>query len=266
MSVPLFPTKIGQPGVLTPERMIAFRRAQGGLRGVEPTSDVIVSLYSGVMRRLSWRHRLARVRGFAGDLYVVRSAPRRVGVIGNVGIGGPALANLAEELAAWGNERIVVLSLAGALTDLAPGTVVVPGRAIRDEGTSHHYLAPARDIGASETLGPFLARGLEGRSIPSVRGAVWSTDAPYRETRQEIEALRTDGVLAVDMESAALFAVARLRGFQAASVLVIGDRVGAEGWSPPSDMAGLHRRIRSVMEALIACLAAGQGATPPRRG
>lgn len=257
MSVPLFPEKIGHPGVLLPQRMVAFRRAHGGLRGVAPTNDVVVCLYSGVMRRLSWRHRLDRVRGFAGDLYVVRRAPRRVGLIGNVGIGGPAIVSLAEELIAWGAERIVVLSLAGGLSrDLASGSVVVCDRAMRDDGTSHHYLAPSRDVRASGVLTPLLARGLAARGVPIVRGAVWSTDAPYRETRQEIEALHGDGVLAVDMESAGLFAAARVRGVNAASVLVIGDRFGADEWEPPTDMPGLHRRIRSVMDALIGSLAA----------
>ncbi|MDE3112830.1 MAG: hypothetical protein KGK34_07780 [Chloroflexota bacterium] len=257
MSVPLFPEKIGRPGVLSPQRMVEFRRAHGALRGVAPTSDAVVSLYSGVMRRLSWRHRLSRVRGFAGDLYVVRRSPRRVGVIGNVGIGGPAIVNLAEELIAWGTERIVALSLAGGLsTELPPGSVVVCDRAIRDEGTSHHYLAPARDVRAADDLVALLSRGLGARGVASYVGATWSTDAAYRETRLEIEALGSEGVLTVDMESAGLFAAARVRGARAASVLVVGDRYGDEGWIAPADMADLHGRMRMVLEAIIASLAA----------
>ncbi len=255
MTFPLFPGKIGRPGLLSPERMIEFRRAHGGLRGVGPASDVIVCLYRGVMRRLAWRHRFDRVRGFAGDLYLVRRTPRRVAVIGNVGFGGPAIVNLEEELIAWGARRLVVLSLAGGLAPrLATGSVVVCDRAIRDEGTSYHYLPPARDVRASDALTSLLSRGLAARGITSDRGPAWSTDAPYRETRDEVEALREEGVLAVDMESAGVFAAARVRGAEAASVLVIGDTLSSSGWSPPSDMAALHRRLRSVLDAIVSSL------------
>ncbi len=255
MSFPLFPEKVGRPGLLSPERMIAFRRSHGGLRGVEPATDVIVCLYRGLMRRIAWRHPFRHVRGFAGDMYVIRQAPRRVAVIGNVGIGGPAIVNLEEELIAWGARRVVVLSLAGGIAPgLATGSVVVCDRAIRDEGTSYHYLPPARDVRASDALASLLSRGLAARGITSARGPAWSTDAPYRETREETEALREEGVLAVDMESAGVFAAARVREAEAASVLVIGDTLRSSGWSPPSDMAGLHRRLRSVLDAIVSSL------------
>lgn len=256
MSVPLVPEKISEPAMLSPERMVAFRREHGGLRGVAPPDAVVVCLYTGVMRRLRWRHPFARIRGFLGDLYVVRDSPRRVAVIGNVGIGAPAIANLGEELIAWGAKDLVILSLAGGLaTDLRPGDVVVCERALRDEGTSYHYLAPSRDVRAPDALAGALSRGLAARGVATARGTTWSTDAPYRETQREAAAFRAEGATAVDMESAGLFAVAQVRGARAASVLVIGDILGAREWTPPADMGSLHRRVRAVLGALVGALA-----------
>ncbi len=87
-------------------------------------------------------------------------------------------------------------------------------------------------------------------------GAVWSTDAPYRETRQEAESFQREGVLAVDMESAGVFAAAQARGAEAASAFVIGDSLAGPRWSAPPDMRALHLRLKSLLEALILSLAA----------
>jgi uridine phosphorylase len=256
MSFPLFPDKVGRPAMLSAERMVAFRRTHGALRGIDPPESVVICLYSGVMRRLSWRHRFSRVRGLPGELYVVRRTPRRVAVIGHVGIGAPAIANAAEELIAWGAQRLVLLSLAGGLRpDLVPGSVVVCDRALRDEGTSYHYLTPTRDVRASAALVTGLSAALAARGVAPRTGPTWSTDAPYRETHAEAAALRDEGVHAVDMESAGLFAVAEVRGVEAASVLVIGDSLAGAEWQAPPDLRALHRRIRSVLGTIVDALA-----------
>jgi uridine phosphorylase len=85
---------------------------------------------------------------------------------------------------------------------------------------------------------------------------VWSTDAPYRETREEAELFGGEGVKAVDMESAGLFAAAQVRGREAASVFVIGDSLAGPRWSAPPDMRALHLRLKSSLDALIHALAA----------
>jgi uridine phosphorylase len=255
VSFPLFPDKIGRPGMLTAEGMLAFRRRHGGLRGVEPPDAVVICLYNGVRRRLSWRYRFSRVRGFIGDLYVVRQRPRRVAVMVGLGMGAPAIANAAEELIAFGTRRLVILSLAGAVRPgLAPGSVVVCDRAVRDEGTSYHYLPPARDVRASAHLVAALDPALVAAGLLPTVGAVWSNDAPYRDTREEAVALAAEGVLAVEMESAGLFAVATVRGAEAASVLVIADSLAGHDWTPPPDMRALHRRMRAVLDALVETL------------
>jgi uridine phosphorylase len=89
---------------------------------------------------------------------------------------------------------------------------VVIDRALRDEGTSYHYLPPADFAEADPVLVETAMRGLTALGLPIYRGATWTTDAPFRETATAIEQSRDRDVLAVEMEAAALYAFARARG------------------------------------------------------
>lgn len=258
MSYPIFPDKHKLPAMLTAQHMIEFRRKHGGLRDLSAPGAVIFCLYKGLMRRFAWRHRSRRVPGFLGDLYLVKKANENVGVLGNFGIGAPALTNMAEEMIAWGTRSCVILSLAGGLqADLAPGSIVVCDRALRDEGTSYHYLAPAKDVPASPHLVGAISAALAARGLSPRVGATWSTDAPYRETMPEAQQYEQEGVLAVDMESAGLFAAAQFRGVEATSVLVIGDNLAGPVWSAPPDMRLLHVKLKLVLDLLIEALQPG---------
>jgi uridine phosphorylase len=255
VSYPVFPEKVTRPALLSAARMIEFRRTHGGLGESRGPDGVVLCLYAGLLKRFAWRYRSRRVHGFLGDLYLLERYQRRVGVMGNFGIGAPATANVAEELIAFGATRLVILSLAGGLRpELAPGSVIVCDRAIRDEGTSYHYLAAARDVRASVDLVSSLSQALDGRGLSHTIGATWSTDAPYRETKDEAERFAAEGVAAVDMESAGLFAAGQVRGVRTASVLVVGDSLAGPRWSAPPDMGSLHARLKLVLDTLIEVL------------
>jgi uridine phosphorylase len=238
---PIYPDKYSLTPLLSADDMIEFRRKQGGLGSIAAPRSIVICLYNGVMRRFPWRHPSRRVPGFLGDVYLLKRTGGTVGVLGNFGIGAPAITSVADEMMA-----------------LAPGSIVVADRAFRDEGTSYHYLSPARDVQGSPQLAAALIQSLAARGFASTTGAVWSTDAPYRETRQEVELFQKEGASAVDMESAGVFAAAQVRGRQAASVFIIGDNLAGPRWSAPLDMRALHLRIRSVLSVLIDALAGQQ--------
>jgi uridine phosphorylase len=258
MTYPIFPDKHKLEPLLTAEHMIEFRRKQGGLGDLPAPEGVVLCLYKGVMPRFAWKYPSRRVRSFLGDLYLLKRTGGKVGVVGNFGIGAPALTSLAEELMAWGSKRLVILSLAGGLQpDLSPGSILVCDRAIRDEGTSYHYLPPAREVAASPSLVAAITQALSRRGLAHVTGATWSTDAPYRETRREADFFQSEGVQAVDMESAGLFAAGQVRGLETASVFVIGDSLAGPGWSAPPSMRALHKRLEVVLDVLIRLLGSG---------
>ncbi len=252
MNFPIFREKYKLPALLTAEQMIEFRRRQGKLENFSAPRSVVLCLYNGVMKRFAWKYASHRVNGFLGDVYLLRQTHDRVGVLGNFGIGAPAITSIAEEMMAWGTKRLLILSLAGGLQpDLEPGSMVVCDRAIRDEGTSYHYLPPQKDVSASTKLVDAMAQALNKDNLAFTTGATWSTDAPYRETREEAKQFQGEGVQAVDMESAGLFAAAQVRGAEAASVLIIGDSLAKPRWSAPPDMRALHLKIEKVLDTLI---------------
>lgn len=251
MSYPIHPDKPRLPAMLTAEKMIEFRRVQGGLGNVRAPETVILCLYKGLMKYFPLKHSSRRVTGFLGDLHLLKKANGKVGVMGNFGIGSPVVANLAEEMIAWGARRIAILSLAGGLQpNLKPGDVVICDRAIRDEGTSYHYLPPQKYVNASPDLVSSLSSAFEKNDLPHSIGATWSTDAPYRESREEALLYQNEGTLAVDMESAGLFAVGQARGVGTASVFVIGDSLAEPRWSAPPDMGALHQKLKRCFNAL----------------
>lgn len=128
-------------------------------------------------------------------------------------IGGPYAALIAEQLRSSGAQVILGLTSAGRVATSVPvPSLVVPTEAIRDEGTSYHYLAADRPAVAYGILADSLKRGLGSLGVPVLSGAVWTTDAPYRETNRQLAEYARQGVLAVEMQAASLFSFGIARG------------------------------------------------------
>jgi uridine phosphorylase len=145
-------------------------------------------------------------------------------------IGGPYAVLIAEQLASAGVRLIVGLTSAGRVCpDLPLPCLVVITAAVRDEGTSYHYLPASKEVFCSSLVTELLERELAatGRAIRA--GKVWTTDAPYRETKEQLQRWSEDGVLAVEMQAASLFAFAQARGVAVASVAMVSNAVDHEG-------------------------------------
>lgn len=162
-----------------------------------------------------------------------RLADHDVGVVRPAGIGAPTTAVVLEDHFEAGADRVVVAGLAGSLQpDCTVGDLVLVDRAIRDEGTSHHYVEPSRSIASSSGLRGRLAEALRWADRDFETGATWTTDAVYRETSDEIRTYRDDGVLTVDMEAAAVFAIAQHHDRDAAALFAVSDHLSPDGWEP----------------------------------
>jgi uridine phosphorylase len=199
------------------------------------------------------QHPVKKFGGFLGDFFLLQATQNRIGVAGNFGIGAPAAAVLVEELAAFGVRRFLSIGLAGGLQpDLRSGDVVVCDRAIRDEGTSYHYLPPSRFADASQAMVTRLTRAFSARGIAHTVGASWTTDAPYRETRREVECYRQAGVKTVDMEAAALFAVGQYLQVEVAAAFVISDTLTDLRWQPAVN--GQAYNLQLVLDTAIQAL------------
>jgi purine-nucleoside phosphorylase len=172
------------------------------------------------------------------------------------GVGAPMVAGILEETIALGCRKFIACGGAGVLDkSIAVGHIVVPSAAVRDEGTSYHYLPPSREVAASPEGVAAIEQVLSRHQIPYLVAKTWTTDAPYRETQAKVQLRKSEGCLTVEMEAAAFFAVAQFRGVTFAQMLYGGDDVSGGEW----DSRGWYSRA-SVREKLFwlaveACLA-----------
>ncbi len=166
-------------------------------------------------------------------------------------VGAPFAVLIGEQLVASGCRHIIGYSSAGAVSaHLQLPCLVVPEGALRDEGTSYHYLPAASYVRARGDLPGILARHASQCGLPVHRGLTWTTDAPYRETKTEIERHRAEGVLSVEMESAALMALAEARDVEIASLLHVTNSFATEANDFEKGEGDINERI------LLCCMSA----------
>jgi uridine phosphorylase len=132
--------------------------------------------------------------------------------------------------------------------------LIVPASAVRDEGTSYHYLPPAREVAASADGVAAVEAVLKEHGCPYLLGKTWTTDAFYRETPARIRRRKAEGCLAVEMEAAALFAVAQFRGVTFAQILYAGDDVSGDQWDHRAWQGRGRTRLTLFRLAAEACL------------
>jgi uridine phosphorylase len=165
----------------------------------------------------------------------IYATPDRAVAVFHPGVGGPLSAHSLEQAIASGARRIIAVGGAGSLVEsFGQGDVLVVETAVRDEGTSFHYLPPSRTVHFDTAETQRLAAGLANLGVPSSLGTTWTTDADFRETRTRIERRRAEGCVAVEMEAASLAAVSRFRGIQHGHLLYSGDSLHGPEWTERS--------------------------------
>jgi len=160
------------------------------------------------------------------------------------GIGAPLASAILDETFALGAEICLFIGPAGVLNKAIPrGSLLLPTRAIRDEGTSFHYAPPARYAEPDADLLYYTKTLLEQSQHPYFEGITWSTDGVYRETGSKIQRLREEGCQFVDMEASALFSVAKFYGKKIAGLFLARDAVHEMGWDPLPTIAKATTRV-----------------------
>ncbi len=251
MSFPNYPKKHKLEPLFKAEDLVAYRERLGRMPKIKP-AGVLFCLERGLPHRMRWRIPVERAGSMNADVYAVKKTKGRVGVLTSFGGGSPMVVELAEELAVMGARRMILMTWGGILqTDLKPGDIVVCDEAIRDDGASHHYLAHEKSIRADLGLVNELVDAIRGRGGHCTVGTTWTTDAPYRETREEVMQYQAEGVKTVEMESAGLFTVGQVRGIQTASVVVGMDSLATLQWQTPERLDDISRSLEVVYAAAI---------------
>ncbi|MDZ7829757.1 MAG: nucleoside phosphorylase [Halofilum sp. (in: g-proteobacteria)] len=255
------------PSAFTPESLLREARRQLGTTN-EPVPAVCMLDPDGdVVRRLRAKGRTRRHDGWAcyhTELEVFEQDGIEIGVVG-CAVGAPFAVLLAEELFASGCRHLISVTSAGQLEAVKqPPYFVLIERALRDEGTSYHYLPPGHYSASCPEMLASLAGAFSDAEVEVIRGATWTTDAPFRETEQAIAAMRERGLLAVEMEAAALYAFARVKGRSVVCFAYVTNQMGTvEGDFEKGEEDGVAATLQIVALTAERLLQASRTAQVP---
>ena len=230
--LPLFRHRLSSPSAFTPEALVSAVRNARTIDAIS-VPPICVLDFDGDLT--DWLSRAGLTRPHAGwacfhtTMHTFQVDGTECGLIART-IGAPYAVLVAEQLHVSGAQVILGLTSAGRVSPSLPlPSLVIATSALRDEGTSYHYLPPADVVTAPLDLAETLYRGLQGLALPVSQGLVWTTDAPYRETAEQLQENADAGVLAVEMQAASLFAFANARHARVGVVAHVTNAVGQTG-------------------------------------
>ena len=235
------------PSVFQPQNMLRESRRQKDLpRGdvpeiciLDPDADIVrhVRSVNGATPCSSWAC-------YHTEMWEWRHRGRRVGIVGGA-VGGSFAVLVAEQLMASGCSLLVSMASAGKISpDLELPAYVLIERALRDEGTSHHYLPISPFVDADEKLVACAEAAFQSKGYRVLRGATWTTDAPFRETEAVIAERQRQGILTVEMEAASLLAFSKARQCPVVCLAHITNQLGRlEGDFEKGELNGSSRSL-----------------------
>jgi uridine phosphorylase len=243
----------GSKSVFTPENLLREARRQKGLDEghvpticiLDPDGDLVEYLHETdrAYRHATWAcyHTVLDTFEFDGIEY---------GIVGRV-VGASFAVLVAEELFVSGCQLLISITSAGQIISLGkPPYVVLIEHALRDEGTSYHYLPPSPYSSLHPELRDMITTSWKSSYVPLHTGASWTTDAPFRETETMIEWCRQQGILAVEMEAAALYALAQAKLYQIICFAHVTNQMGqTEGDFEKGEAAGSQTALYVLSQA-----------------
>jgi uridine phosphorylase len=242
-----------------PERE-AFIEPAKVIRRREVAEACVLCFFQEVIDKVVTEHQARMVvenrwENGPNPIYEIEHAGQRLAFF-HPGIGGPLAAGLLEEAIAYGCRKFIVCGGCGVLEKgLGVGHLVVVSAALRDEGTSYHYIPAGREIAAHPQGVAALEAALTRQGVPYRVGKTWTIDAPYRETRGKIARRLGEGCLTVEMEAASLMAVAQFRQVVLGQVVYGGDDLSGTEWDQRGWQSKQEVREHLFWLAAEACLA-----------
>ncbi|MGO8951119.1 MAG: nucleoside phosphorylase [Ktedonobacterales bacterium] len=240
----------------TPEAMLEPKRL---IKPRDVPEHAVACFFQDVISKLVQDHGARVVKHLRSEIgthpvYELEVDGRRLAVF-HPGVGAPLCAAMLEEVIALGCQRFVACGGAGVLEpNIAIGHVLVPVSAVRDEGTSYHYLPPGREVTAAPEAVAAIEDALRSDGAPYLLTKTWTTDAIYRETPEKIRRRKEEGCVTVEMEAAAFFAVAQFRGVPFGQILYSGDDLSGAEWDSRHWNSHTSVREKLFWLAAEACL------------
>ena len=245
--IPNFQDKYEKESLFTPEMGLKDRIKKDGKPNFPVPKGVIFCFNWDLLNYILENFENKQVEGFFAKCYMLKEAP--IMVVSKFGIGAPVATALIEDLIAYGIKNFVSIGNAGSLQhDVKVGDLVVVEKAIRDEGTSHHYITPSKYVEAPTGMLKALKDVLSEKRIDFHAGTSWTTDAFFRETIDEVKHYQKEGILTVEMEAAALFSVAKYRSVNFCTLLSISDSLADLEWKPRWQAPEVHLAYKKLFD------------------
>lgn len=247
MTYPQFKNKHLEEAFIHPEDWVSYRKFDKS----KFPQKYILTYQSSVLRHFrreyAGRYEILKIHQGV-NIHKIKGTS--IGFLKIPGVGAPMAVTVAEELIGLGAKEFINIGTAGGLQHEG---VFLCERAIRDEGTSYHYLPHGTYSYPTRQLTNSLARSLTKAGLEFERGTTWTIDTPYRETKAEIAQYKKKGIATVEMEASALFALAEYRKRQIASAFVVSDTIGKK-WEPKFHHINTKRTLNALCDAAIDCL------------
>lgn len=206
-------------------------------RNIDPPEHCVMPIYGSLIEKLKTESRLEKISELYTSLVPIEVSKLefegRYVTVAHPGVGAPFVAAVMEELIALGCRKFIACGSAGVLkSELQRGAIVIPSSAVRDEGTSYHYLTPSREIEVDPRVVRRLEAVLKKHHVNYEIGKTWTNDAFFRETKGKVSKRRSEGCITVEMECSAFLAVAQFRNVIFGQYLAAGDDVSGDEWDP----------------------------------
>lgn len=226
---------------------------------IDIPEHVVLCFFKDVIERLGKEGKLKQVAVIESEfcrnpVYEMQTGGRKITLV-HPGIGAPFAAAVMEEVIALGGKKFIACGGAGVLdSSIAVGHILVPVSAVRDEGTSYHYLPAGRKINTDAGAVEAIRKVLDKHACKYLLSQTWTTDAVYRETVNKVNLRRAEGCLSVEMECSAFCAVAQFRNVVFGQILYGGDDVSCKDWDSRrwNDRTDIREAIFKL--AVEACL------------
>jgi len=203
-----------EPSAFTPENLLREARRQKRIAASSIPDICVLDPDGDILRSLLARGEAGLESGWARyhtQLYTFSRGGIDFGIVG-CAVGASFAVLIAEEMFASGCKFLISVASSGQILPLRqPPYFIMIERALRDEGTSYHYMAASDYSHADAGLISALDGAFRGFPVPVLTGATWTTDAPFREIQPAIDAMVKRNLMAVEMEAAALYAFAQVR-------------------------------------------------------
>src|SRR5260370_37691141 len=235
---PILEFDTASEAILEPKRLI---------HPIDIPEHAVVCFFQDVITKLSQQHNATVIKHLKSEIgthpvFELTLDAKRLAVF-HPGVGAPLAAGLLEEVIALGCRKFIACGGAGVLDgSLSLGHIIVPTTALRDEGTSYHYLPASREVTANPEAVAAIQKVLKAHNCEYVLAKTWTTDGLYRETAAKVQRRKAEGGIGVEMKAAAFFAVAQFRGVPFAQLLYGGDDVSSK--ERDSRLLGTHINVR----------------------